>query len=279
MKKEQKFALWEKATEPIEEFEDKLLNATIKVVPIDYKGIDLERKLILIGKRGEKGEIERVEWSLVSSQYEVVNTSEVVEFLKGTLETYGKKVEKIQSVGESYKEISVALLWPENGEVRGIILRNAYKSGVALQVRIGKVIGRVVIPLWYFRYIHSERNMREKMAEDLEKLDEFFERWNRLRELPPTYGEIPNIIRQATEHLKKVVIDKKTGEKRVIHYGSKIAEKGLEAPNIEEALAEMFRAGLEISKAQYWKRKLDKMVLRIVGEVAKNQKVKLPVFF
>jgi len=279
MKKEVKLQLWGKATNPVQLFEDEFLNATIKVVPIDFKGIDLERKLILIGRKGEKGEVVSVEWSLVSKWYEVINTSEIVNFLKETLEAYGKKVIKTVQVEESFKEVSVALLWKENGEVRAVIVRNAYKPGVALQVRLGKRVNSTIIPLWWFRYLHNQKGINKQVAEDLEKMDEFFEKWNRLKDLSPQTENIPEIIKEATQHLKQVKIDKKTGERQIIDYGKTIAEKGLQAPNLEVALSQMIEEAFKISRAQSWKRKLDRMALRIVLEVARLKKVKMPVFF
>jgi hypothetical protein len=255
-------------------FYDAHLGAYVWSMPIIYHGIDLERKILFLEER-EEGETKKVELSYLSAGYKVVNTSEIVEVIKRILENNGKNVRESAN-RESAKSVSVAVLWTEEGqEVRTILVRNSYRPGEAIKIYIGKVVENTVIPLFLYRYIHSEIEMLEKLEEDLVSVDSLIETWNKLKTL--NSKEILPKLKNLFENLKLVKIDKKTGKKEEYHYGNIIYEAMLNSPTIEEALVKLYKIGLSYNKAQYWKRRLDKIALNCVEQAFEKAEIEMPV--
>jgi hypothetical protein len=271
MKKEQKLQLLEVAKKLAKEnIKDGLFGANVYRIPLNVGDVYVERDLLIVEKFGEKGETVSVDFSFVSEKWMLINTSEIVtyveEILKGEL---GKEVKAFKKVEESRKELSVGLVFDEGM----IIVRNAYKSGIALSILLADIVKTeekaIPVPVYKFRYFHNEKELALRIKEELLKLDDILGAWDKIKETP--VEEVKDILAENLLPLK--IVNRKKDEIEIVKVGEQLLEKALKAGTLKDALAFVLNNALEISRRQTWKRKMDKTIVEIVSKVTKQQKV------
>jgi len=278
-RKEQKIEVAKKVVEKsvasVESIKDTLLGVDVNRYKLFLAGEYIGRDAVLITPIGEledykNGKIKNIsnaDVRHISESYKLISNEEVKESLTEDIEDIFIETEFI-SKKESFTDFSGLFSFQDEEHENIILFRNSYIPGRSLSILLG-VKDKVIVPLMSVSYIHTEKNLKIHLEEEIEKISEHHKIIDVLKTLEPIEADLQSL---------KLIVEKsvrwdKNGNRieKVRKTGEELLEIALKQDTYWEAIQMLVFHGYK--RPYTVKRKVDKFVIGLFDWLTKGKPI------
>ncbi len=260
---------------PKQAFQDTLLGVDVGRYELKLAGEYVGRDSVVITPIGEFDEVMKgmrddfsnADVRNVSEQYKLISNTQVKDQLTKDIEDIYPETDFVGKK-ESFTDFS-GLFTFEDEQTNVILFRNSYIPGRSLQILLG-VKDAVIIPLMAVRYIHTAKNLKVELEEEVKKLSDYYKIIDVLKALEPVEDD----LRALKLIVEKSVRWDKDGNRieKIRETGAEILKEALKQKTYWEAIQTIVRMGYK--RPYTVKRRIDKFCISLFDWLLKGKPVR-----